>query len=146
MSDCKTCDSNSGAARVAPGPIMYEGEHWLVDHMYPVKLAGWLVVATKRHTDYVHDLTANELVEFGLVVKKASDVLMRAIKPERIYVAIFAETPNFHLHAHVIPKPEGGPKGPGIFAAFTTNDPDEGLPATQIASVAVRLREEFLKI
>jgi diadenosine tetraphosphate (Ap4A) HIT family hydrolase len=128
---------------------MYEGRHWLVDHMYPVKLAGWLIVVTKRHTDYVHDLSVDELVEFGLVVKKASDVLMRAIKPERIYVALFAETPNFHLHAHVIPKPHdlGAQfKGPNIFKAFTTNDPNEGLPAEQIASLAVRLREEFLKI
>jgi hypothetical protein len=49
--ECLTCKSNSGEQRISPGPTIYEGEYWFVEHAYPVKRLGWLVIVLKRHEE-----------------------------------------------------------------------------------------------
>jgi len=63
MDLCKTCLSNSGEERVSPGPTIYKGDHWVVEHAYPTALEGWLVIATKRHVVALHELTPAEWQE-----------------------------------------------------------------------------------
>ncbi len=35
---CLTCLSNSGAKRISPGPTIYAGAYWYVEHAYPTTL------------------------------------------------------------------------------------------------------------
>ena len=42
--ECLICCSISGERRISPGPFIYEGAYWLVDHAYPTLLKGWLVI------------------------------------------------------------------------------------------------------
>lgn len=49
--DCHTCRSLSGERRISPGPTIYEGRNWLIEHAYPTGLKGWLVIVLKRHAD-----------------------------------------------------------------------------------------------
>lgn len=48
-STCFTCLSNSGEKRISPGATIYEGQYWLVEHAYPVRRTGWIVIVLKRH-------------------------------------------------------------------------------------------------
>ena len=52
--DCYTCRSISGEQRISPGPIIYEGRCWLIEHAYPTQLKGWLVIVLKRHNVHFH--------------------------------------------------------------------------------------------
>jgi diadenosine tetraphosphate (Ap4A) HIT family hydrolase len=59
--ECLTCESNTGEKRISPGPTIYEGNYWLVEHAYPVKTIGWLVIVLKRHAEALHELTPEDL-------------------------------------------------------------------------------------
>lgn len=147
MTDCRTCKSNSGEERVSPGPVIYESEYWLVDHMYPVKLPGWLVIVSKRHIDYVHSLSTGEWTDFGHVAQYVGNRLRILTRCERLYVAFFAETAGFHLHAHLIPKPPNLPKefkGPNIFRRFTTADEAESISKEETIEMSIQLRKLML--
>lgn len=41
--DCLTCLSLSGKRRISPGPFIFQGMYWTVDHVYPTSHKGWLV-------------------------------------------------------------------------------------------------------
>jgi diadenosine tetraphosphate (Ap4A) HIT family hydrolase len=117
--DCWSCLSNSGERRISPGRTIGEGTYWLVEHAYPTKIAGWLVLVLKRHCETLHALTADEFVELGPLLFRTIGVLTATLNYEKEYVAQLAEMDHFHhVHFHVIPKPAGLPLeaiGAGIF-------------------------------
>ena len=41
--DCLTCLNLSGEHRISPGPCIYQGKYWTVDHAYPTTHLGSLV-------------------------------------------------------------------------------------------------------
>jgi len=61
--ECFTCQSISGEKRISPGPTIHTAKFWLVEHAYPGKLKGWLVLALKRHVQALHELTRDEFLE-----------------------------------------------------------------------------------
>ena len=61
--ECWTCKSNIGEKRISPGPTIFEGQSWLVEHAYPVKTIGWIVIVLKRHAEALHELTIEEFIE-----------------------------------------------------------------------------------
>jgi hypothetical protein len=54
VSSCRVCQSNEGRARISPGEPIYEGDHWVVEHAYPLSAAqawhgmGWVGVTMRR--------------------------------------------------------------------------------------------------
>ncbi len=68
--ECWTCKSNSGEKRISPGATIFEGKYWLVEHAYPVKIIGWLVIVLKRHTEALHELTIEEFAELAQIQAK----------------------------------------------------------------------------
>src|SRR5690348_12644608 len=67
--ECWTCKSNTGEKRISPGPTIFEGNYWLVEDTYPIKILGWLVIVLKRHAEALHELTAEEFIELEPVCK-----------------------------------------------------------------------------
>ena len=109
--ECLSCKSLSGEKRVSPGPIIYEGKYWVVEHAYPVKLLGWLVIVLKRHLEAVHNLTGEELVELGEIIKKITGLLHWKFNTEKEYVVCLAVAPGFnHIHFHIVPRTKDFPK------------------------------------
>ena len=49
--ECWSCPSLSGERRISPGPFIHDGRYWMVDHAYPTRLPGWLVLVLKRHAE-----------------------------------------------------------------------------------------------
>lgn len=107
---CYTCFSNSGERRISPAPTIYEGKYWLVEHVYPTKLKGWIVIVTKRHIEALHDLTKEEFAEFTEICENSAKALYKLTGCEKEYCMCFAEVEHFqHIHFHLVPKPHDLP-------------------------------------
>ncbi len=87
--DSYTRRSLSGEQRISPGPTIYESRYWLVEHAYPCRMLGWLVIVLKRHViakraDLPPDLKGTRIFEMINVAPQ------EAAPPEE--VKIFCET------------------------------------------------------
>src|ERR1044071_5627114 len=104
--ECWTCKSNTGEKRISPGPTIFEGKYWLVEHAYPVKTIGWLVIVLKRHAEALHELTTEEFAELAQIQARLIPLLYEDLHSEKEYVVCYAEQEHFHhIHFHVFAKP-----------------------------------------
>jgi diadenosine tetraphosphate (Ap4A) HIT family hydrolase len=135
--DCYTCRSLSGERRISPGPTIYEGRYWLIEHAYPTRLKGWLVIVLKRHVEALHEMTREELIELGELQALAVRLLHESLDSAKEYSVCFAEKESFqHIHFHIVAIPHGLPddlKGTKIFAMISVTE-EEALPREEIKS------------
>jgi len=147
--ECWTCKSNSGEKRISPGPIIFEGQYWLVEHAYPVKVIGWIVIVLKRHAEALHELTSKEFTELAEIQAKLIPLLHEELNCEKEYVVCYAEMEHFrHIHFHVFAKPSNLPeelKGGGSFALLKVTD-EEAVPPRQIIAFCELLRNRFAQV
>lgn len=98
METCFICRKHNGLEASPPGGYIYEDEHWKVCHA-PGKLGplGTLFIESKRHfLDYA-EMTNEESVSLGNVMKKIYSVLRMHTDAERIYqVTLMEGVPHFH--------------------------------------------------
>lgn len=81
-----------------PGGYIYKDEHWMVCHAQPhMGPLGTLFVESKRHfLDYA-EMTDEESVSLGHVMRKIYQALRRHTGAERIYqVTLLEGIPHFH--------------------------------------------------
>ena len=104
--ECWICKSNTAEKKISPGPTIFEGQYWLVEHAYPVKTMGWLVIVLKRHAEALHELTAEEFAELAQIQAKLTKALFEELHCEKEYISCYAEAEHFyHIHFHVFAKP-----------------------------------------
>ena len=141
--DCYTCRSLSGERRISPGPTIYEGRYWLIEHAYPTRLKGWLVIVLKRHVEALHELTREEFNELGELQALAVRLLHEELDCAKEYVACFAEAEHFqHIHVHVVARPgelSDEFKGTRIFAMINVTEV-EALPREEICAFCEELQ------
>ncbi|HLI08608.1 MAG TPA: HIT domain-containing protein [Ktedonobacteraceae bacterium] len=117
---CLTCLNLSEEQPISPGPFIYEGTHRVVDHAYPTKHLGWLVILPRRHIEALHELTREEFQELAEIEYKLVQVMHADPVIQKEYLMCFAEGEGFHhVHIHVVAKPADLParfKGPRVFA------------------------------
>jgi diadenosine tetraphosphate (Ap4A) HIT family hydrolase len=134
--ECWTCLSTSGERRISPGSIIYDGDHWLVEHAYPVARKGWLVIVLRRHAEALHELTSLEFAELGKIQSRATKLLHETLDCQKEYISCYAETEHFqHVHFHVFAKPHDLPReqwGGGSFAIIKVSEQD-ALPKEDVA-------------
>ncbi|HVU65878.1 MAG TPA: HIT domain-containing protein [Ktedonobacteraceae bacterium] len=135
--DCLTCLSLSGEHRISPGPFIYQGKYWTVDHAYPTTHLGWLVILPQRHVEALHELTKEEFLELAEIEYKLVQVMHTDPTVQKEYLICFAEGEGFHhVHLHVVPRPADLPahlKGPRVFALLAV-DEEHALPAETITA------------
>jgi diadenosine tetraphosphate (Ap4A) HIT family hydrolase len=145
--ECWTCKSNSGEKRISPGPTIFKGNYWLVEHAYPVKTVGWIVIVLKRHAEALHEIAAEEFIELAQVQSRLIPLLFKELHCEKEYVSCYAEMEHFrHIHVHVFAKPPSLPdelKGGGSFTLLKVT-PEEAVPPSQIISFCELLKEKFV--
>jgi diadenosine tetraphosphate (Ap4A) HIT family hydrolase len=131
-SECLSCRGLAGAPRISPGPPIYIGTHWQVEHAYPSKLVGWLVIVLRRHAIALHELTSAEFAEFGSVLEMTVRALHGALGPAKEYAACYAEARGFeHIHFHVVPRAREMPEelmGAGSFDLLRVSPSDAASP------------------
>lgn len=105
MQKCLSCLSNSGEKRISPAEPIFDGKYWLVEHVYPTGLLGWIVIVLKRHCEKLHELEMDEWAELGELNFKLTGILHIELNSEKEYSCCFAEMEGFrHIHFHLIPK------------------------------------------
>jgi diadenosine tetraphosphate (Ap4A) HIT family hydrolase len=142
--ECLSCLSLKGIQRISPGPFIYEGNYWVVDHAYPTSLKGWLVIVTWRHVEALHDLTHEEFKELADIQYRLAKVLGSSSTIEKEYMMCFAEAERFHhIHIHFVAKPRDLPqeaKGPRIFSCLNV-DQQSAVSPDEIKRLSEELKE-----
>lgn len=120
--NCASCLSVSGRKRISPGPPLFKGDYWLVDHAYPTGLLGWTVLVLLRHAEALHELTPEESTELGLLQVAVARAMREDLACVKEYSALFAEAEGFaHVHFHLVPRSASLPeesRGPRVFGTF----------------------------
>ncbi len=120
MIECLTCKSLTGEAPLSPGPVIYSGQYWQVEHMYPTGLRGWLVIILKRHIEALHELSQDEATELAVIQTKFTKILRQELNTQKEYFLCFAEKEGFnHIHFHLVSILENLPekyRGANIFS------------------------------
>ncbi len=129
---CLSCLGLAGIPRVSPGPPVYVGRHWQVEHAYPSKMVGWLVIVLRRHAIALHELSRDEFTELGTVLELAVRILHEKLGSAKEYAACYAEAKGFeHIHFHVVPVAHDMPEelmGAGSFELLRVSRADAADP------------------
>ena len=144
--ECWTCKSNSGEKRISPGPTIFEGNYWFVEHAYPVKTIGWVVIVLKRHAEALHELSTREFTELAQIQDQLIHLLQAELHCQKEYISCYAEMEHFrHIHFHVFAKPSNLPdelKGGRSFALLK-GSAEEAVPPEEIIAFCELLRDRF---
>lgn len=146
--NCKSCQANQGLLSLTNSPRIYETDYWIIEHLHPTSIEGWLVVVLSRHCGALHQLTEEEFTELSQLLRILSQALHEILKTEKEYVVQFAEGDGFnHVHFHVIARLPDWPeslKGARVFsgAGVRVNTP---LSPEVSTSIAVKLTEYLLE-
>src|SRR5215216_3950849 len=147
--DCWTCKSNTGEKRISPGPTIFEGVYWLVEHAYPVKVIGWIVIVLKRHAEALHELTSEEFAELAQIQARLIPLLHKELDCEKEYISCYAEMEHFrHIHFHVFAKPIDLPselKGGESFALLKVT-PEGAISPNEIISFCELLKGKLTEM
>lgn len=130
-------------------PYVYQDDLWSVNLRLgappPKLLLGWAVLSPQRWVNYLYELTAEEQRTLGPLLVRCEAAIREVMGVERVYVCLFAESPEFPLHFHLIPRQLNLPKeyiGPAVFniqaPEFELSDPDE------VEEVRVRLEAALM--
>lgn len=144
--DCRSCLGLAGTPRISPGPPIHVGQFWQVEHAYPSKLLGWLVIVLRRHAVALHELTPAEFSELGPFVERTVRKLHQRLGTAKEYVACYAEQGGFeHIHFHVVPRADDLPeefRGAGSFA-FLQVPAAEAVDPEVVRRFCETLRRDF---
>jgi diadenosine tetraphosphate (Ap4A) HIT family hydrolase len=84
---------------------IFRSHYWDVVHSYNTSLPGWLVIIARRHIEAIDELTEEEAIELGLLIRNLSLALKSVTDCAKTYVVQFAEAAEHpHVHFHVVPR------------------------------------------
>ncbi len=130
--ECLSCLGLAGTPRISPGPPIYIGSYWQVEHAYPSKLVGWLVIVLRRHAIALHELTSAEFAELSSVLELTVRAAHETLGSAKEYAACYAEARGFeHIHFHVVPRAHDMPEelmGAGSFDLLRVSRSDAADP------------------
>jgi diadenosine tetraphosphate (Ap4A) HIT family hydrolase len=109
MESCFICRKHNGQETAPPGGYIYEDAHWLICHAQPhMGPLGTLFIESKRHfVDYA-EMTDEESMSLGKVMRKTYEVLKLHTGAERIYqVTLIDGVP--HFHSWLVPRQKDDP-------------------------------------
>jgi len=121
MKYCKTCELiNKRDTGNAPlWDCIYRTPFWDVVHNYQTSLPGWIVLVVRRHIESIDELSREEAIELGILLRQVSLALKEITGSIKTYVMQFAEMAEHpHVHFHVVPRMANLPedrRGTNIF-------------------------------
>ena len=107
MNQCYTCElvAQRDAGQAPPWDCIHRSQYWVVVHSYNTALRGWLVLVVRRHIEAIDEMTEDEAVELGLLIRRVSVALKETTGCVKTYVIQFAEaTEHPHVHFHIVPR------------------------------------------
>jgi diadenosine tetraphosphate (Ap4A) HIT family hydrolase len=135
------------AGEAPPWDAIYRGAFWDVVHSYNTSLPGWLVLVARRHVAALDELTDEEAVELGLLIRRVSVALKAVTGCVKTYVIQFAEAAEHpHVHFHVVPRRVDTPedrRSLGVFGYLGVPEAERVSEETMNA-IAAAVREMLL--
>jgi diadenosine tetraphosphate (Ap4A) HIT family hydrolase len=151
MKRCKTCELvNRRDAGEAPlWDSIHRTPFWDLVHSYNTALPGWLVLVARRHIEAIDELTDDEAVELGRLIRQASIALREVTGCIKTYVVQFAEQADHpHVHFHVVPRMADQPQDRRSVRVFEyLGVPEEEcVPEETMNEIAARIRDILLSM
>lgn len=149
MNDCKTCEliARRDAGLAPLWDHIHRAQFWDVVHSYNTALPGWLVLVARRHIAAIDELTDEEALELGLLLRRVSLALKAATGCVKTYVMQFAEmAEHSHVHFHVVARMAGQPenrRGAQIFGYLNVPEA-ERVSAEKMNEIALKVRKFLL--
>ena len=145
MSTCKTCEliARRDAGNAPLWDCIQRTQFWDVVHCNNTALPGWLVLVVRRHIAAIDELTEEEAVELGALLRQVSGALKEITGCLKTYVIQFAEMEEHrHVHFHVIPRMADQPenrRGTGISGYLGVSE-GERVSEEKMNEIAVGVR------
>ncbi|BAV65842.1 HIT family protein [Sphingobium cloacae] len=113
-----------------PSTRLYEDEHVLAFlDIQPQSKGHALVISKWSKARNILEMEDEALCQVMTATKKVAKAIRKALNPDGIHVAQFNGGPAgqtvFHLHVHIVPRWEGGPRGFSVHAQGNFADPAE---------------------
>ena len=146
---CQTCElvARRDQAEAPPWDAIYRSQYWDVVHSFNTSLEGWLVLVARRHMAAVDEMSDEEAVELGRLIRRVSLALREATGCVKTYVIQFAESPDHpHVHFHVVPRMADQPedhRGPNVFRYLGVAD-TERVAEAKMNNLAAQIRQILL--
>ena len=106
LKHCKTCEliQRRDADEAPLWDRIQRTQFWDIVHSYNTALPGWLVLVARRHIEAIDELTDDEAVELGRLMRQVSIALKEVTGCLKTYVMQFAEQADHpHVHFHIVP-------------------------------------------
>ena len=145
---CKTCELTA-RRRLEKVPLwdsIYQADFWDVVHAFDTSLLGWLVLVLKRHIESLDELTDQEAVELGSLIRRVSLSLKAVVGCVKTYVIQFAEHEDHpHVHFHIVPRMANQPvdrRSTQVFAYLGVSQ-EESVSEDQRNEIGGRIRKHL---
>jgi diadenosine tetraphosphate (Ap4A) HIT family hydrolase len=147
--DCRSCLALRKVISLTISPQILETPYWVVEHVHPTSVRGWLVVVLTRHCSALHDLTRQEWDDLNRLLPAICQTLHEILGTEKEYVMQLAEGVGFkHVHFHVVARLPEWPddlRGSRVFSALG-DGVENPLTADELTPLALEIREQLLAI
>jgi diadenosine tetraphosphate (Ap4A) HIT family hydrolase len=107
---CVSCRALAGDI-MPPGGIIHATPHWIVFlRSRPLLVPGQGFIVLTRHCEDLGQLTDDEAVALGRVLRATARAYLEALVPERVHFGLYGEGVR-HIHVHVLPRTRELPAG-----------------------------------
>jgi diadenosine tetraphosphate (Ap4A) HIT family hydrolase len=139
-----SCEIGAGR-RATAGGFVHESQLFTITHHAHVEhaMAGFLILQPRRHVEHIAELSAEETMELGPLLKRANMALMDVCRPEKVYVCSFGSEIK-HVHFYLIPQQPGMPNGTELLNALAAGK--YACTEAEAADVSARLRVAMTKL
>lgn len=149
ISQCQTCElvARRDRGEAPPWDAIYRSQYWDVVHSFNTSLPGWLVLVARRHIAAIDEMSDEEAVELGRLIRRVSLALKETTGCVKTYVIQFAEAAGHpHVHFHIVPRMADQPddhRGPNIFRYLGVAD-EERVTEERMNDLAAQIRQILL--
>ena len=149
LNRCQTCElvARRDRGEAPPWDAIYRSQYWDVVHSYNTSLEGWLVLVARRHMAAIDEMSDEEAVELGRLLRRVSLALKETTGCVKTYVIQFAEAADHpHVHFHVVPRMADQPedhRGPNVFRYLGVAE-TERVGEAQMNQLAAQIRQLLL--
>ncbi|MBC7878658.1 MAG: HIT family protein [Anaerolineales bacterium] len=149
MTDCKTCEliSRRDAKNVPLWGCIYRTQFWDVVHHNGTTLPGWLVLVVRRHMGAIDELTNEEAIELGILLRQVSLALKETTGCIKTYAVQFAEMAGHqHVHFYIIPRMADQPenrRGTNVFEYSGVSE-EERVSEETMNEIAMKVQKILL--
>ncbi|MDH4609966.1 HIT family protein [Pseudomonas sp. BN102] len=88
---------------IAPGFIVHETDHWIINHHMASALPGYLMLGSRKKVSSLSELPGAALAELGGLLARTQQVVETQLRPKWLYISRFGHVPGHPIHFHVIP-------------------------------------------